>query len=70
MLFGITITPVMLLAGGAGIFALLVFEILLGTRKIAFKGKRHLQVHKAVAYVMLVLGVLHALGALAHFSYI
>lgn len=70
MLFGITIEPYMLIAGGSTVFVLLVFQTLLGMRKIKFKGKLHLQVHRWVAYGILAASAFHGLLALAHFSII
>lgn len=70
MLFGISIEPYMLIGGGIAIFTLVVFQILQGTRKIKFKGKLHLQVHKWVAIAMLAASVFHGLLALAHFGII
>jgi len=70
MLFGLTIQPYMLIGGGGAIFALVVFQILQGTRKIKFKGKLHLTVHKWVAFGILAASVFHGLLALAHFSII
>ena len=70
MLFGISIEPYMLIGGGSAIFALVVFQILQGARKIEFKGKLHLQVHKWVAIAILVASVFHGLLALAHFGII
>ncbi|MGB4442712.1 MAG: hypothetical protein WBJ62_10935 [Coriobacteriia bacterium] len=65
MLPGITIQSWMVVAGGAAIFLLMVFQVLQGLRKITFKGKLHLEVHKAGAYVLLGITVFHALAALA-----
>ncbi len=65
MLLGIAINGWMLVAGGAAIFLLMVFQVLQGLRKIKFKGKLHLQVHKASAYALLGITVFHALAALA-----
>jgi cytochrome b561 len=65
MLLGIAIKGWMLAVGGGALFALLVFQVLQGTRKIKFKGALHLKVHKAVALAMLLLAVFHALAALA-----
>lgn len=65
MLLGITIKSWMLVAGGGAIFLLMVFQVLQGLRKIKFKGKLHLQVHKASAFVLLGITVFHALAALA-----
>jgi cytochrome b561 len=65
MLLGITIKGYMLVAGGAALFLLLVFQVLVGLRKITFKGKLHMKVHKLGAYVMIALAAFHALAALA-----
>lgn len=70
MLLGITIEPYMLIAGGGAIFALVVFQILQGTRRIRFKGALHLKVHKWVGFGILAVSVFHGLLALAHFSII
>ena len=70
MLLGITITGSMLVAGGAAIFLLLVFQVLVGLRKIKFKGKLHMKVHKFGAYAMVALAAFHALAALAHLGFI
>ena len=67
MLFGIPIQPVYLIAGGVVIGVLLVFELLVGLRKIKFKGKTHLKVHKFVAWAILALAVLHATLAVSYF---
>ncbi|MDO8846786.1 MAG: hypothetical protein Q7W51_00150 [Coriobacteriia bacterium] len=65
MLLGITITGSMLVAGGAAIFLLLVFQVLVGLRKIKFQGKLHMKVHKYGAYALVALAVFHALAAFA-----
>ena len=67
MLLGIPIQPVYIIAGGVAIGVLLVFELLVGLRKIKFKGKTHLKVHKFVAWSILALAVLHAVLALSYF---
>lgn len=46
MLFGFEIQPLMLVAGGLAVFVLLLFQVLVGMRKIKFKGKLHLKIHK------------------------
>ncbi|MBN2247868.1 MAG: hypothetical protein JW733_04135 [Coriobacteriia bacterium] len=70
MLFGMTIEPYMLIGGGSAIFVLVVFQILQGKRKIKFKGKLHLTVHKWVAAAILAASIFHGLLALAHFGII
>ncbi len=61
----ITITSSMLVAGGAALLALIIFQILVGKRRIKFKGPAHMKVHRWSAYAMLVLAALHAIAALA-----
>ncbi|HEX9093795.1 MAG TPA: hypothetical protein VF902_07415 [Coriobacteriia bacterium] len=51
-------------AGGVFLFLLLVFQVLLGLRKIKFKGALHMKVHKWTAYSMLALAAFHGLFAL------
>lgn len=65
MLLGIAIKGWMLAAGGAALFLLLVFQVLVGLRKITFKGKLHMKVHKLGAYALLAIAVFHAVAALA-----
>lgn len=65
MLFGIEIQPQMLIAGGAFLALLVAFQVLQGLRVIRFKGKTHLKVHKAAAYVLVAASVFHALAGLA-----
>jgi hypothetical protein len=68
MIFGIPITPAWMIVGGVLLLVLVVFEILLGLRKIKF-GKRTLVYHKYVAFTILgvllvhgLLGVLFVMG--------
>ena len=69
MLFGFVIRPEMLVLGGSVLFALLVLQILVGMRKITFKGRRHMQVHKYGAWILVAFGVFHGLfGAIYAFG--
>lgn len=65
MLLGIRITSGLLIAGGVTVFTLIVFQILVGKRKIKFKGPLHMKVHRWIAWAMLTVAALHAIGALA-----
>lgn len=58
-------TQAQLIAIG-GFFGLLVlvFQILEGKRIIKFKGPLHMKVHKAVAALLLVISIGHAIAAL------
>ena len=66
MLLGITIEPFMLIAGGVSLFAILGFQILVGLRKIKFKGPLHMKIHKWTAFAMLAFAVFHATAAMAY----
>lgn len=57
--------PIILTAiGGTTLLILLVFQVLVGLRKIKFKGATHLRVHRTTAYVMLAAAAFHATFAL------
>jgi len=59
MVFGVVVNPMMLVAGGVVVFALIVFQLLVGLRKIHFKGKAHLLIHKRGAWVLLAVAGIH-----------
>lgn len=61
-----SVTREMLVAGGAGLIALVTFQMLLGYRKIKFKGAKHWRVHRAVAWVLIAASVFHAFAALLY----
>lgn len=65
MVFGFFLTPQMIAIGGVVVLLLLVFQVLVGMRKIAFKGRTHMKVHRYGAYVLLAFGVLHGFAGLA-----
>ena len=50
--------------GGFVGLLVLVFQILQGKRIIKFKGPLHMKVHKAVAAVLLLISIGHAIAAL------
>lgn len=68
MLLGIAIRPYMLITGGTFLALLTLTQILVGTRKIHFKGKMHLKVHKALAWLMLAGAISHGALAVVFFS--
>lgn len=59
MLFGFVITPVALVSGGLFVLAVMLLQILVGMRKIRFKGRTHQKVHKWGAWALLGLTVIH-----------
>lgn len=59
MVLGFIVTPIMLLNGGLLLFALMVFQMLQGMRKIKFKGPLHLKVHKRMAWVIMAFALVH-----------
>ncbi len=46
------LSPVVIASIGVVGFALIVFQILLGYRKIKIPGRRHMKVHKGVAWAI------------------
>jgi len=70
VLLGIAIESNLVLVGGLTLFALLAFQMLVGLRKIKFKGRLHSKVHKWTAYVMLAVAVFHGAAALAYLGII
>lgn len=61
MIFGLVIKPTMLITGGSFLMLLMLFQILVGLRKIKFKGRTHLKVHKWGAWALLAFGAVHGL---------
>lgn len=68
MIFGFDLLPIHLIIGGIATLLVLVFQILVGTRRIKFKGVKHMIVHRRVAWSMLAIGILHGLAALIYFN--
>ena len=57
------LSPVVIAAIGMVGFALLVFQMLVGMRKIKFAGKTHMKIHRGVAWAIMAVTVFHgALG--------
>lgn len=53
----------LIVAGGLTLLSAIVLQLLIGYRKIHFRGPLHLKVHKWVAWAMLVFALFHAAGA-------
>ena len=70
MLFGITVTPAMMLVGGLSLLLLLIFQVLLGKRKIHFKGPLQMKVHRWVAWLMLAFAAVHGLAGLVFAGFV
>jgi len=68
MIFNIAIRPGLLMVLGATAFTLLLFQMLVGYRKIQFKGKTHLLVHKRGAWVLLAVAAIHGFLAFVYGS--
>ncbi len=67
MILGIEIQPSYIIAGGLFGGLLAVLTMLVGLRIIKFKGRRHLRVHKTLAWTLLVLAAIHGFAALTYF---
>lgn len=55
----VILTGPFILFAGIGLFVLLVVQMLIGYRKIRFKGPLHLKVHKWLGWVIAVSAALH-----------
>lgn len=66
MVLGFTIMPWELIAAGLTIASLIVFQMLVGYRKIHFKGRLHLRIHKINAWTIITLVVIHATLAITY----
>ncbi len=53
-------------AGGIALLALVVFQMLVGTRVIRFKGRTHMRVHKWGAWVLTAFALVHASLAMVY----
>jgi hypothetical protein len=68
MLLGLQIQPQMMILGGAFLGIMIVFQVLQGLRVIHFKGRLHMKMHKAVAYLIVAGGLFHGAAGLAYFG--
>lgn len=53
------LSPVVIAAIGMVGFALLVFQMLVGMRKIKFAGRTHMKVHRRVAWAIMAVTLFH-----------
>jgi cytochrome b561 len=60
MILGLPVTGTVMLLGGATLFLLTLFQVLLGMRVIKL-GKRHRIVHRWTAYAIMALAAIHGL---------
>lgn len=60
MILGLPVTGAMMLIGGAALFVLTSFQVLLGMRVIKL-GKRHRIVHRWTAFAIVGLAAVHGL---------
>ncbi|PKQ30251.1 MAG: hypothetical protein CVT60_01225 [Actinobacteria bacterium HGW-Actinobacteria-10] len=68
MVFGFQLLPIHIIAGGVLTLSLLILQILVGTRRIKFKGVKHMMVHRRLAWGMLAVGLVHGSSGLLYFS--
>ena len=64
MIFGFELGWANIIAGGFFVFALFVFEMLVGLRVIRFKGRTHMKVHKRFAFALIAVAGFHGVLAL------
>jgi hypothetical protein len=60
MLFGMSITPQLMVFGGAFLFLLLALQVLVGLRIIRIgKPKTHMRSHRLLGYALLAVALVH-----------
>ena len=64
MILGFELTWTYIMVGGLVTFLLLAFQVLVGMRKIKFKGRTHMKVHKWAAWVLLAVAAGHGVLAM------
>ncbi len=64
MIFGYQLTMWFIIIAGAVVGTIFMFSMLVGLRIIRFKGRRHLRVHKTLAWIALGLAAVHGFAAL------
>lgn len=68
MILGYTPQLIHVIYGGIVAFLLVGFQILVGLRKIKFKGRKHQKVHKWGGWVLAGVGAVHGFLALAVYN--
>ncbi|MHB9002954.1 MAG: hypothetical protein ACYC6C_02650 [Coriobacteriia bacterium] len=66
MIFGFQLVSIHIIVGGILVMALLVLQLLVGTRRIKFKGPKHMLVHRRLAWAIFAVALLHGITALAY----
>jgi hypothetical protein len=57
---------IVVIAGGLFLFVLTVVQMLIGYRKIKFKGRTHMKVHKSLAWLLLIAGLGHGFAGILY----
>lgn len=68
MVFGMFISPFVVEYTGLFVLLFVLFEVLVGLRKIRFPRRSHLKIHKYLGYALLGVAVVHGLLALAYLN--
>lgn len=68
MIFGYQLQLINIIMAGLAVSILVILTMLVGLRKIKFKGRRHLLVHKTLAWMVLTLGAVHGMLAVVFFK--
>ena len=60
MIFGQPVTPIIMIVGGLTVYSLIVFQVLVGLRKIKL-GRRTFVYHKYIAFTILGVAAVHGM---------
>ena len=64
------VPPQAIAIGGGFLFVLTVVQMLVGYRKIRFKGRTHMKVHKGLAWLLFLGGLGHGFAGLVYLGFI
>ena len=68
MVLGYDLVWMNIMFGGLVTFLLLAFQVLVGMRKIKFKGRTHMKVHRWGGYLLLAVAAGHGFLAMAQYN--
>jgi hypothetical protein len=61
MIFGLVVRPIVMIVSGIAVLAFIALEMLVGYRKIRWKGRMHLVWHKRIAWTLIAIAAVHGL---------
>jgi hypothetical protein len=66
----LVVSPGLVVGLGVTAWLVIIVQVLIGYRKIKFKGRTHMKVHKAVGWSLIALGLIHGAAALIYLGWL